>query len=192
MTPFPRAQFLGVVASVLGVPPAYVTWKGTPEPSYMKPATPLLWASLRIGASSRVGVGWDDLRKTDNGDGTFTMQSVGRRKIVLGIECFTWDSTLAHDAVDLLDLLVTDIYQPDKLDTLNGLGLVIETNETILPLPTYVEARFISAAHVDLTVALAIQAGATFPGGNQFIGEVQGSGTVSPPTTAVPFDQKDR
>lgn len=181
MTPFPRTKFLALVASVLGCPPAYVTWKGGPEPAYGKPAAPLAWASLRIGASSRRVVGNDDLRQSDNGDGTFSVNTIGRRQIILSIDCFTWDSTLVHIADELLEQLMTQIYRPANLDTLNGMALVLESNGPIIMLPTSINARYISAAHVDLTVALANQdvTTAAYPGGDQYIGEVRTSGDVA-------------
>lgn len=180
MTPFPRPQFLSLVASILGCPPSYVTWKGSPEPAYMKPAAPFAWASLRIGTSSRVTVGADDLRQIDNGDGTFNVNTVGRRQIILSIDCFTWDSTLAHIADELLEQLMTQIYRPANLDIVNGMAIVLESNGPIIPLPTTINARYISAAHVDLTVALANQdvSSAAYPGGDQYIGEVRTSGDV--------------
>ena len=188
MTPFPRTPFLAVVAGIVGCPLAYVTWKGTPEPAYLKPSASMAWASLRIGASSRRVVGGDDLRQKDNGDGTFSVNTTGRRQIILSIDCFTWDSTLVHIADDLLDQLVTQIYRPVNLDTLNGMALVVETDGPIIQLPTTINARYISAAHVDLTVALANQdvTTAAYPGGDQYIGEVRSTGdagTGTPQTT---------
>ena len=180
MTPFPRAPFLSLVASILSVPPLYVTWKGTPEPSYMKPAAPLLWASLRIGSSSRAQVGADDIRQKDNGDGTFTVTTIGRRQVILGIDCFTWDSMLVHIADDLLEQLATQIYLPANLDTINGMALVVESSGPITPIPTTIDGRFVSAAHFDLTVALANQDTSTqaYPGGDQYVGEVRTTGDV--------------
>lgn len=185
MTPFPRTQFLALAAGIVGCPPAYVTWKGAPEPAYIKPASSFAWASLRIGTSSRRAVGGDDLRTVDNGDGTFTVNTVGRRQIILSIDCFTWDSTLVHIADELLEQLMTQIQRPVNLDTLNGMALVLESNGPIVPLPTTINARYISAAHVDLTVALANQdaTSAAYPGGDQYVGEVRTSGDAG---TGVP------
>jgi hypothetical protein len=179
MTPFPRTQFLALVASILSVPPLYVTWKGTPEPAYMKPAPAFRWASARIGTSKRTTIGNDDIRLSDDGDGTFTASTVGRRQIILSVDLFTWDSTIEDDAVDLLDFLMSELSNPDNLDTLNAMGLVNENYDSIIPLPTTINSRYVSAAHVDLTVALAFRNTAKFPGGEQWVGEVQVSGTVT-------------
>lgn len=179
MTPFPRVAFKALVASILNCHPTYVTWKGDAEPSYGKPAAPFLWGSCRIGSSSRVMVGADDLRQTDNVDGTYSLNETGRRNIILGFDIFTYDSTAIHFADDLADLLLTRLWSPINLDLLNGMALVLETCGAILPIPTYVNQRFISAAHVDVTVALANQDAALAPGGMQTIGEVFGTGTLT-------------
>ena len=148
----------------------------------MKPTAPLLWASCRIGSSSRLAVGADDLRQTDNTDGTYSLNETGRRQIIVSFDVFTYDSTAVHFADDLLDLLLTRLWQPINLDTLNGMALVLETFGAILPLPTFVNQRFISAAHADLTMALANQDTALAPGGMQTIGEVLGTGTITKET----------
>lgn len=181
MTPFPRAPFLSLAASIVGCLPSYVTWRGSQEPAYPKPSAPYLWASMRIGASSRAVVGCDDIRASDNGDGTFQVNTVGRRQIILSIDCFTWDSTLTHIADEILEQLATHIYLPANLDTLNGMALVAETNGPIVMLPTTINARYVSAAHLDLTVALANQdkTNAAYPGGDQWIQTVQSTGTAT-------------
>lgn len=179
MTPFPRAKFKALVAAVTKVQPAYVVWRGEQEPAYLQPSREYLWASIRVGTSSRVGVGTDDLRRTNNPDGSFTTNQTGRRQIILSFECFVWGPGMDVIADDVLDTLITRIWQPINLATVNAMALVIETCGPILPLPTYVNGRYISAAHVDLTVALANQETAYYPGGNGTIGEVIGTGTVT-------------
>ena len=178
-TAFPRAQFLALCAGIIGIPVAYATWKGTMEPSYLKPTGNFRWASMRVGTSKRTTIGTDNIRYSDDGDGTFTANTDGRRQIILSVDIFTWDSTLVDDAVDLMDLFLANFTNPDKLDTLNGMSLVHENYGSIIPLPTTINARYISAAHVDLTMALAFQNSANFPGGNQWVGEVQVNGTVT-------------
>ncbi len=179
MTPFPRTAFKALVASILNCPPAYVVWQGDVEPSFGKPAGGLLWASCRIASSSRTTVGCDDLRQTDNGDGTYVLDQVGRRELLLGFQLFLWGPPGQFFADDYMDLLHTRIWQPNNLDTLNGMGLVLVTNGPVLPLPTTINSRYISAAHADLTVALANQDVATVPGGNQTIHEIIGTGTLT-------------
>ena len=149
------------------------------EPSYLKPTGNFRWASMRVGTSKRTTIGTDNIRYSDDGDGTFTANTDGRRQIILSVDIFTWDSTLVDDAVDLMDLFLANFTNPDKLDTLNGMSLVHENYGSIIPLPTTINARYISAAHVDLTMALAFQNSANFPGGNQWVGEVQVNGTVT-------------
>jgi hypothetical protein len=180
VTPFPRDAFAALVASIIGCPPAYVTWFGQPEPSYMKPVASLTWASVRLKTNSRTAVGSDDLRVSDDGDGSFTVNMVGRRVINISVDCFVWASADAFDADEFLELLTTRLFRPDSLDKLNGMALVYETCGPILTLPTTINARYITAAHVDLTVALANQDASTetYPGGNQYVGEVQSTGTI--------------
>lgn len=181
MTIFPRTPFAQLVASIVGCPAAYVTWVGNPEPAYMLPAAPFLWASVRLQTSSRRVVGADDLRTKDNGDGTFSVNTIGRRQIVVGFDCFTWNSNLIDpNADDVLAMLMTRIYSPANLDILNGMALVLESDGPILQLPTTINSRAVSAAHVDLTVALANQdvSSAAYPGGDQYIGEVLSTGDV--------------
>jgi hypothetical protein len=149
---------------------------------------------LRVGASSRNAIGWDDLRKTDNNDGTFTVAQVGRRQIVLSIECFSYASADVVIADDILEQLRSRIQSPDNLATLNGMQLVQETSGPIITLPTSVNGTELSAAHLDMTVALAWQDSANYPGGNGWIGEVIGTGTVtteSGGTTSPTIDVKD-
>ncbi len=179
-TPFPRKAFKELLASILNLHPAYVTWRGDKEPAFMKPDAPFLWASLRIGGSKRAAVGWDDLRQTDDGNGGFSVMQVGRRQITLSLDLFTYFSPDIAVADDIMDPLQATAWQPSNLALLNAMSLVMETSSAIFPLPTTIDNRYISAAHMDLVVALAnIDAGVTYPGGNGTIEEVTGTGTYT-------------
>lgn len=196
-TPFPRKAFRALMAAILNFPPAYVLWRGDPEPVFGPPSAPFLWGSLRIGSSSRKAVGWDALVQTDTGDGGFTMAQVGRRQIVLSLDLFTWGPTEELFADDLLETLSNGAQSPDNLARMNAMGLVFESTGAIVPLPTTVNARYISAAHVDLTVALAIggadgkASAARYPGGNTYVDEVIGDGVVTVDGTGAPTMHAD-
>lgn len=193
-TPTPRAALKALFAKVLGLPTAYVVWKGDKEPSPVRPAPQFTWAMLRVGVSSRNAVGWDDLRKADNGGGSLSITQVGRRVLVLSLDLFSYASADVVLADDLMEILRSRIQSPDNLQALNAMGLVQETSGPITPLPTSVNGSEISAAHLDMTVALAWQDTATNPGGNSWVSEVLGTGTVtteSGGTATATFDVKD-
>lgn len=151
---------------------------------------------MRIGASRRRSVGWDDLRRTPNPDGTFTMQSVGRRQITLGVDFFSLDRGLSGGAFvtmadDVLEDVCTKLWHPSVLDTLNGMGLVFEDQADILPLSYIVNDTELDAAHVDLTVALAVVDAASYTFVNGWVQEVAGTGTAIQENgvgVSLPFD----
>lgn len=185
-TPFPRTAFKALLASILNLPVTYVTWAGDKEPAFAPPQAPLLWASLRISPTKRDAVGWDDRRQIDNADGSMTVQQFGRRQITLSLELFTWFSTDIGTADDILEALFALAWSPDNLATLNGMQLVMENCGPIITLPTTINGRWISAAHMDLTVALATVTQVRYPGGNGYINEVTGTGTFTGEETATP------
>lgn len=154
---------------------------------------PFRWAQLRIKASKRDAVGWDDLHQTDNVDGTITMASKGRRVILLSVDCMSFDPTAEVMADDILEDVRTKIWHPEILDALNGVGLVAQDVGTIVDLPTQRAGRIISAAHLDITLALAVTDLARYPAVTRgWVQEVTGSGVVTEEdgtsTITIPFD----
>lgn len=179
MNPFPRAQFKALVASICNLPPAYVTWQGEADSSPLKPDPAFLWASISMGTAHRNNVAFDELRRTDNADGSFSTLQIGRRQMVMSFRCQTFGSYDQIIAEDVLDLLQTRLASPVNLDALNGMALVYEESGRILTLPNYTNSRAISTAHLELTLALAVRDVAFYPGPNKSIGEVLGTGTTA-------------
>lgn len=143
------------------------------------PQAPLTWAMLRVGLSSREAVGWDNVRRTDNLDGTFVEATDGRRVLNLGFDLFSYDSESVVQADDLLEQLVTRLQQSAYGASLNALGCVYETEGAIIPLPTTINGRDISAAHVDIKIALGVLDTTIDRGNNRWIREVIGTATVT-------------
>lgn len=194
MNPFPRKQFMALLASILNMPTAYVTWQGQKDDSPLFPGKQFLWASMNVGTRARHWVGGDDLRRTDGPGGTITTLQVGRRVMSLSLNLYTYASIDDVIADDQLELLRTRLWQPVNLDVVNAMGLVIETAGPVVPLPTFINSRYISAANLDMTAALALTDQAFYPGPNNSVGEVIGTGTVTTEgggTTPVPYDVKE-
>jgi hypothetical protein len=148
------------------------------------PLVPWRWGLLRVSASSRSSKGWDDFKYNDNGNGTFSMKSFGGRRIVLGIDYFSFDPALTVMADDVLEDVRTKIWHPDILDALNQNSLVAVTYGDILKLPRSVNGRELSAAHLDIHVRLAVvdnnvnEVGGA-GGVNSWIMEGEGTGTIT-------------
>ncbi len=178
MTKFPRAKFKALLASILNLPPSYVTWEGEKDSSTLKPDAAYLWASLTVGTAHRNNVAFDEQRRTDNADGSFSTLQIGRRQMVMSIRCQTYGSIDDIIAEDVLDMLQTRLANPANLDALNGMSLVYEESGKILTLPTYTNSRAISTAHLEITLALAVVDASAYPGPNKSIGEVLGTGSI--------------
>lgn len=149
-------------------------------------APPMPWRNglMRLSASSRDAEGWPDNRRTDNGNGTFSVQSVGRRRIMLSVDYFSFDPVLTIIADDVLEDVRTKILHPDILDALNQIGCAAITEGSIIPLPLAVNGSERSGAHLDFAIALAVidqgvnEVGSV-GGVNNWIGEVKGTGTIT-------------
>lgn len=140
---------------------------------------PLRWAWLRVKASRRDAVGWDSYATRYNADGSMDVTANGRRRILLSVDCFSLDPTATVMADDILEDVRTKIWHPEILDALNSIALVAQDVGSIIDLPTQRGGRTISAAHMDLTVALATTDVARYPAYVRgWIAEVTGTGTI--------------
>jgi hypothetical protein len=176
-TVFPRAQFLAVLAGLLNIPASRCISVGEEEPVMGPPGGGYNWAYAEVEARNRVAVGWDDMRQTDNGDGTFTLLQVGRRVLTIGVKIFSFTSPRLIDAHDMLEDMNSSIFDDSNRDMLNGMGLALENIGAITPLPVLINSRYLSAAYTDMTIAFAVTRQAQVAGGNTTIREVIGTGT---------------
>jgi hypothetical protein len=165
-TVFPKAQFLAVLAGLLNIPASRCISVGEEEPVMGPPGGGYNWAYAEVEARNRVAVGWDDMRQTDNGDGTFTLLQVGRRVLTIGVKLFS-----------MLEDMNSSIFDDSNRDMLNGMGLALENIGAITPLPVLINSRYLSAAYTDMTIAFAVTRQAQVAGGNTTIREVIGTGT---------------
>ena len=176
-TTFPKVPFLATLASLVNVAPGYCLWAGDPEPKFLPPASPYIRANMVVDIAKRVGVGWDDMRQTDNPDGTYSLLQVGRRVLTVSVNLFYWGSPTVASADDILEDLNSSIFDDLNRDVLNEMGLALENTGNITPLPTFLGARYISAAHTDMTIAFAVTRQASPVGSAVSIREVIGQGT---------------
>lgn len=148
------------------------------------PLTPWRWGLLRLGTSARAQEQWDDNRRTDNGDGTYGLETVGRRRVTLSVDYFSFDAVSSVIADDVLEDVRTKIWHGDILDAMNAIATTPIDYGNIIQLPTSINGRDVSAAHIDIDIALAATDANVnergFTGGrNTFIGEVKGTGTIT-------------
>ena len=176
-TVFPKVAFLTALAGILNIPVARCIWAGDEEPVMGKPAPPFHWAYAVVDIRNRVPVGWDDMRQTANPDGSFSLLQVGRRVLTISVKLFSYTSPRLISADDILEDMNSSIFDDDNRDVLNGMGLALEDIGAITPLPTTINARYISAAYTEMTIAFAVTRQAQVAGGNTTIGEVIGTGT---------------
>lgn len=155
------------------------------------PASPFRWGLLRMKAMNRAAQGWDDLRRTDNGDGTYSQQTVGRRVITIAMDYFSYESADSIMSDDVLENVRTTLWDPYFLNAFNLVGMAVQDIGNITPLPQSYNGREISAAHLEITMALATTATARDVFTSEWIKEVAGAGTLTKEdgtTLNVPLD----
>lgn len=148
------------------------------------PPSPFRWGLMRIAASSREGEGWDDNRRTDNGDGTFSMKTVGGRRITLSCDYFSFDPSLEVMADDVLEEVRTRLWDGDILNAFNTVGCTPVTYGNVVPLPLGVNGTERSGAHLDIVIRMAVwntlvNERGSKGGVNDYINEVKGTGTIT-------------
>jgi len=84
-------------------------------------ATPWRWGLLRVSASSREANGWDFTVNQDNVDGTTNQTTVGARRVVLGLDYFSFDPTATVLADDVLETLRTQLWHGSILDAFTAI-----------------------------------------------------------------------
>ena len=162
------------IAALTGLDPKLVRWVDEPSGT-LAGALPVIW--LCIDPLGSIGIDYE--QRTDNGTDEQIVTVVGQRQFTLKIriESFTPDIADTRHAANLGEALRTRLFRSTAKQSRAGVFAVSQVLMT--KKLEYVEAnRPINAYLMDLLCLAASNDVDDTPGTGDWIGEVQGSGTI--------------